>query len=922
MKLYKKLLVICYLLLAFATYSYAQIDREFWFAAPNLVTEHTPNAVKLVIVSYDDDATISIEQPAANRMLLASRLVPKHGVFEFSISGMAGYRQLVETPADGQVHQTGIHVSSSADITAYYVTTDPNAEVYTLKGKHGLGTDFVVPTQFSNACGHNAYSSIEVVATDDNTQVTFTTFVPTNASATAGTISITLNRGETYALRAATANTPIAQHLGGTLVHSTKPVAVNTTDDSATTGGDLDLIGEQIVPTNLAGSRYILPANNSNGHEYVSFFPIEDSAVIWMVDATKVPRRLGVARRGGFGQALVQRVTNLQAPLFYSEDNMPFVAFHLTANENGNELSGTVLPSLNCSGSQEVNYTPSLSELEAKVTILVHTSDIGSFLVNGSEYELQAEAFDTVPGDSAWSYTSCFNLMLGGNSSSFCIQNTTGLFHLGILDNGGGACSYGFFSNYGQVSLYAEPEEYFYSVGDSIRLVLTGSSALDNIQWQGPNGSFATNQASPVLYDITEADAGMYIVSADNLEGCEVDPDTFFVHVFPKLGNRTKYLCAGDSLHIRAAGVGPFVWEKDGVLMPDQKERHYRALPDEGGVYTIHEKVTGCEMIDWTDTNPIDFSNRPPLALNYVLYQRSFSHLIPGAEYTWSVTLSAPYVNQIAPKVQLYVDDQAGPIVAVNNGTKPTVAEVRFVGSKKPVRLRLVCISPSDDRSLAINAMSLRPIMDVTEQIDVQFTQSFMPHILGQDTICAGETTTLSIDMEGTHYLWSTGDTTATIQASSEGNYYVYVWRGSCYEMSPRFSIGLCQEPEPEPEPCLDVVYQRWDDVLSVKNSNYNGGYEFSAFQWYRNGEPIPGAEKSYLVMPGGLSPADEYIVLLTLTDGTTIKSCPIAPVASSNAPEQPIRTINIRGEEVGETSTPGIYFIIYPSHAEKLIVR
>ena len=72
----------------------------------------------------------------------------------------------------------------------------------------------------------------------------------------------------------------------------------------------------------------------------------------------------------------------------------------------------------------------------------------------------------------------------------------------------------------------------------------------------------------------------------------------------------------------------------------------------------------------------------------------------------------------------------------------------------------------------------------------------------------------------------------------------------------------------------VSVFAQKWDNVLAVYNKDYNGGYEFSAFQWYKNGEPIPGATGSWYHSDTPLSPDDTYSVLLTTTDGRTILSC------------------------------------------------
>lgn len=62
-----------------------------------------------------------------------------------------------------------------------------------------------------------------------------------------------------------------------------------------------------------------------------------------------------------------------------------------------------------------------------------------------------------------------------------------------------------------------------------------------------------------------------------------------------------------------------------------------------------------------------------------------------------------------------------------------------------------------------------------------------------------------------------------------------------------------------------EVLVQRWNDVLAVKNSDYNGGnYEFTSFQWYKNGTPIEGAISSILYEEDGLDLDAEYAVLLT----------------------------------------------------------
>lgn len=79
-----------------------------------------------------------------------------------------------------------------------------------------------------------------------------------------------------------------------------------------------------------------------------------------------------------------------------------------------------------------------------------------------------------------------------------------------------------------------------------------------------------------------------------------------------------------------------------------------------------------------------------------------------------------------------------------------------------------------------------------------------------------------------------------------------------------------------------DVITQRWNDVLSVRNEDFNGGYTFTNVQWYLNGVPIQGATgfNYYAGENNVLRFGSEYAVLLTRDDGIQLYSCSFIPVA------------------------------------------
>lgn len=125
------------------------------------------------------------------------------------------------------------------------------------------------------------------------------------------------------------------------------------------------------------------------------------------------------------------------------------------------------------------------------------------------------------------------------------------------------------------------------------------------------------------------------------------------------------------------------------------------------------------------------------------------------------------------------------------------------------------------------------------------------------------------------------------------------------------------------------TIEQNWSDVIAVLNQNYNGGYQFSAYQWYKNGQPIEGETKSYLYIADGLEVGADYNVHLTrIGEDYAVFTCPIKaqPYAGSTTPNfvtgaSPIRVYNVTERaRVNIYTTTGVLVssqIITPENAE-----
>ena len=102
---------------------------------------------------------------------------------------------------------------------------------------------------------------------------------------------------------------------------------------------------------------------------------------------------------------------------------------------------------------------------------------------------------------------------------------------------------------------------------------------------------------------------------------------------------------------------------------------------------------------------------------------------------------------------------------------------------------------------------------------------------------------------------------------------------------------GICRHKETD---CYDdstftmsypkwITEQRFGDVIAILNENYNGGYNWSEYQWYQGDSMLVGQTKPYLYIPTGLQVGEEYHVRLT-REGET-KDFPTCPIVIGTDP-------------------------------------
>jgi hypothetical protein len=488
----------------------AQIDTLFWFVAPEATSGHGDAPVTFRMAAFGDAAQVVIDQPANAAFNPITTNIPANSAVSVDVT--AFLNQLENTPAD-QVLNKGIRIRSNAFITAYYeiiTSCQCNPEIFALKGRNALGTEYYTP--FQTVWNNGGYfptplSTVDIVATEDNTIVTIVPSVAVEGHAAGVAYDIELNAGETYSMAAL--STAASDHPAGSYISSNKPIAVTLKDDSVSNGGCSDIMGDQLIPTDLIGTNYIVMKGflSAGAGEAIFVLATEDNTEIF-IDGSATPS--ATINTGEQWSYLINETTT------YVTTSYPSYVLHATGE--GCELAEAVLPPIECTGSRKVYFVRSVDGAFG-VNIMTRTENIANFTLNGNAALIPAASFNPVAGSGGeWMSTQILYNTAEIPSEEFTVvENTTGLFHLGTINGGGGGCRYGYFSDFGQ----SNPLEVAASFCEGDTITIQTNDAYLSYLWS--TGSIEES------IEVTEP--GQYSLTVETSPNC-IDSDTIQVDMF------------------------------------------------------------------------------------------------------------------------------------------------------------------------------------------------------------------------------------------------------------------------------------------------------------------------------------------------------------------------------------------------------
>lgn len=561
---------------------YSQLDTVFWFAAPEVAIANLTfdRPIYLWITSSNAPSQVTITQPANPAFTpIILNLLP----LSTNFVDLTNWIDQLECKPANQVHNYGIKITATNPITAYYevvsLQCNCNPEIFALKGRNGLGTNFFIPMQnFLANSNHSSYQptpycSFDIVASQDNTMVTITPTANIVGHIANIPFTITLNEGETYS---ATATSQLAsQHLNGSIVTANNPIAVTIKDDLIQNSTCADLAGDQLVPIEHIGTKYIVVKGFLTGTTDRVF-------ILGTQNNTSVTINGIVVGTINSGQTYAHTLNTSNAA--YIETSKPVYVLQLSGF--GCEVGYSIIPQIECSGSNEVSFTRSTNN-PLHITLIVPQGGEGNFLLNGVSGIINSSSFTDVPSTSGtWKYAQItFNETQIPIGTTTKISNTSNRFHLGFIHgNSNNGCRFGYFSDFAKYNFEITANQTIFCEGDTL-LLSTNTIEDATYIWNGPN-NFSSNESNIEYFPLSSFDEGYYSINGF-LGNCPIEPDSIFIQVFSStsifISPENPEVCLGESIVFNVVGPGVIQYE----WSTGETESTIEVIPIENSTYSV-----------------------------------------------------------------------------------------------------------------------------------------------------------------------------------------------------------------------------------------------------------------------------------------------------------------------------------------------
>lgn len=350
----------------------------------------------------------------------------------------------------------GLRITSSAPIQAVHrVAGSENQSLVTLKGKNALGQEFYCGSQVRNLnanYGPLEVHFISVMATENNTQVTFQTPFTMNGDSgpLSNPLSVTLQAGQSYLIRG---NTPV-EYVCGARVTSNRPIVVTSgsthTRISGAGANAADAGTDQLVPVGLAGNEWVcIKGNNLNPWDYAIIVATQNNTNVF-IDGSATP-----AATLSAGQFFDWTMTGSFGAPHYFRTDRPAFCYHVSGCSQDEEVDMSAMPEISCTGSRYIEFSRfNISGLNEIMQILIPPTAEPTLRINNVDYDLwPGIIINSVPGLTGWRAATIPN----ANVPLDVIVTSQGFFHAGWLTGNGATGAFGYLSGFNDAFEFQDP---------------------------------------------------------------------------------------------------------------------------------------------------------------------------------------------------------------------------------------------------------------------------------------------------------------------------------------------------------------------------------------------------------------------------------------------------------------------------------
>lgn len=877
----KKLIVI-FITCSVALGAFAQAStegKEFWVATTFAITPpgntHNPATPYIAVSAKTKGTVITLTNPAYPNWSVSYTTQKNNEWHEFVTGNVDNqFMQTKISPSGYLYPETPTLLQYVADVVSYAdvttncgikVTATRDVSVYSvLRTSYAMDATNILPTktllseyymqdywpEINGADGTPIVSMAAILATENNTMIDITPTTPTynNAHPANQTFQITLNQGQVYYLMGQD-----GQQLAGTSINArdNKKIAVFLGEACTRVPSGVsarDCLYEQAMPVDYWGTEFVVTRSFNKDANIIGITAMEDNTEIRMGALTaNIDKGETYFIEIQQNDPAVNKASKLLHPLpanqifnldaLYIETSCPCAVY---SYDTGNDYKGknSTMPG---DGDPSSVWIAPLQQSIKHITfgtchtdktqkhhldVVCPTASTGTTILSSNKRQNIPLTFNPVPGNANYSYAS----MLLVNDNEIQGEN---VFTLSNTDAGFVAHVYG----------HGEDESYAYSVGSSA--VKRGIQIGDYTLEDGMSGSntYCVNSAITFNAQVgTDIIDRAYWDMGDGVSYSDVSQISFdYSYDTPgwydviarvsahKVCPDTVY--PEENVHVRIHVVRPdtFITKKF-ICQGD-------TLKYGGKTYT--EATTDTVSIDCDSIVIFQLEVGQKSSYAFSTIERD-SFVFAGSTYYKSGTYTATLTNASGCDSVVTAYAKVLTCLDIQVGTPDSV----ICADEAEFRIPYIHTKGDIGAAFLLNRGLRIPI--VPSQLDNAFviplTGFTADHytkaaVLVVDTLC--------------------GDTL-------------------------RFPVSF------------DVLYpssvfnQKWDNTLVLYNKDYNGGYDFKVYQWYKNGQPIPGATEAFYVE----DPLDKdayYQVLLTRFDSLTndkieLMTCPYYPHVSHAA--------------------------------------